>query len=91
MERSSRRSDPDPRRSHRLVDVADETAIQAALDELTADRTVLVIAHRLSTVVDADRVVVLDGGCVVDGGTHAELAAADGPSRRLVARWSVSD
>ncbi len=71
------------------VDVANEAAIQAALDELTADRTVLVIAHRLSTVVDADRIVVLDGGRVVEAGTHAELSAANGPYRQLVSAQEV--
>lgn len=66
------------------VDVANESAIQTALDELTAQRTVLVIAHRLSTVVDADRVVVLDEGRVVEVGTHAELSTANGAYHQLV-------
>jgi ABC-type multidrug transport system fused ATPase/permease subunit len=49
-------------------------------------RTVLVIAHRLSTVRDADRVVVIDGGKVAEIGTHDELVARDGVYRRLVER-----
>jgi ATP-binding cassette subfamily B protein len=48
-------------------------------------RTTLVIAHRLATVMRADRIVVLDGGKVVDQGTHAELAARGGLYARLAA------
>ena len=49
-------------------------------------RTSVVIAHRLSTVVGADRVVVIDGGQVVESGTHAELLARGGAYARLVER-----
>ena len=53
-------------------------------------RTVLIIAHRLSTVVGADRVVVLDGGRVVQAGSHAALMGQDGLYRRLVERQFVA-
>ena len=60
------------------VDAATEQAIQATLDDLSRDRTTLVIAHRLSTVRNADRIVVLDGGRVVETGTHRTLSNAAG-------------
>jgi ATP-binding cassette subfamily B protein len=48
------------------------------LDRLSEDRTTLVVAHRLSTVVDADEILVLDDGDVVEQGSHDELVDADG-------------
>ncbi|MFC8731294.1 ABC transporter ATP-binding protein [Luteimicrobium sp. NPDC057192] len=60
------------------LDSESEVAVQAALDEALASSTALVIAHRLSTVRGADLIVVLDGGRVVEQGTHAELLASGG-------------
>jgi len=67
------------------VDVESERTIQAALDRLSTGRSVLVIAHRLSTVRHADRIVVLDRGRVVDSGTHQELAGRPGRYQQLLA------
>ncbi|GAA3517891.1 ABC transporter ATP-binding protein [Dietzia aurantiaca] len=60
------------------LDSTSESAVQEALGEAMADRTSLVIAHRLSTVRAADRILVLEAGRVVESGTHAELLAAGG-------------
>ena len=67
------------------VDAENEAAIQQALDRLMAGKTTLVIAHRLSSVVGADRILVLDDGRLVESGVHAELAAAGGAYARLMA------
>ena len=60
------------------LDTHTEKEIQASLREVSKDRTTLVIAHRLSTVVDADEIIVLDQGQVAERGRHAELIAQDG-------------
>lgn len=65
------------------LDAESEQLVQQALDELMKQRTTLVIAHRLATVRAADRIVVLDGGEIVEQGTHAELSAAGGLYSRL--------
>ena len=67
------------------VDAESEALIQAALDRLMLGRTTLVFAHRLSSVVGADRILVLDQGRLVEQGTHAELIVRGGAYARLMA------
>ena len=65
------------------LDAESETLVQGALDRLMVGRTTLVIAHRLATVLAADRILVLDGGEIVEEGDHASLVARDGLYARL--------
>ncbi len=68
------------------LDTTNERAIQAELQGVSANKTTLVIAHRLSTVVDAHEILVLDAGRIIERGTHAELLATKG---RYAAMWAL--
>jgi ATP-binding cassette, subfamily B, bacterial len=71
------------------LDNETERHVQEALDRLAEGRTTIAIAHRLSTVQDADQIVVLDGGRIVERGTHDELLSLDGRYSELVGRTPV--
>jgi ATP-binding cassette subfamily B protein len=72
------------------LDPGTELAVEAALERLMVGRTVVLIAHRLSTAARADRVAVVSGGRLVEHGTHAELVARGGAYAGLFASWSAS-
>ena len=68
------------------LDSANERAIQAELQSAARNRTTLLIAHRLSTVVDAHQILVMDAGQIVERGTHSELLALGG---RYASMWAL--
>jgi ABC-type cobalamin transport system ATPase subunit len=68
------------------LDTESEVAVQSAIDKLVENKTVVVIAHRLSTVIGADRILVLEKGQVVESGTHEQLLAKNG---RYAELWSA--
>jgi ATP-binding cassette, subfamily B, bacterial len=72
------------------LDPGTERAVEMALEQLTERRTVIVVAHRLSTAARADRVAVVDAGRLVEVGTHEELVAREGRYAALFASWSAS-
>ena len=72
------------------LDSESERLVQEAIDRLMAERTTLVIAHRLSTVVGADCICVVSGGTIAERGTHTELVAKGGIYEMLVRRQLAS-
>jgi len=69
------------------LDLASETRIEAALDVVLEARTAILIAHRLSTAMRADRIAVVDGGRIVELGSHEELVASEGHYARMFEAW----
>ena len=72
------------------LDSESESLVQKAIDTLLEGRTVLVIAHRLSTVQAADQIVVVDNGEIIEKGSHAELVAGAGLYSKLVSSQSLN-
>jgi ATP-binding cassette subfamily B protein len=71
------------------LDLKSEGLVEAALDVLLEGRTAIIVAHRLSTAMKADRIVVIDHGGVMETGSHAELVAAGGRYAEMYASWSA--
>ena len=72
------------------LDLKSETAVEHALDALLESRTAILIAHRLSTAQRADRIIVIDGGRIIEEGTHVDLVAAEGRYAEMFATWADS-
>ncbi len=70
------------------LDLLSETKIEAALDILLEARTAVLIAHRLTTAMKADRIVVVDDGRIIETGSHEELVALGGRYAEMYATWS---
>lgn len=73
-----------------FADPDNETKVQAAFDEMSKDKTLIMIAHRLSTVMNADKIFVMDDGKCVESGTHDELMQQDGLYKRMFDEYSKS-
>jgi ATP-binding cassette subfamily B protein len=69
------------------LDLQSETKIESALDVLLDNRTAILIAHRLSTAMRADRIMVVDFGRIIEVGSHDELVAAGGRYAEMYATW----
>jgi subfamily B ATP-binding cassette protein MsbA len=65
------------------LDTASESEVQKALENLIKGRTTIIIAHRLSTVINANRIIVIEGGTIIQQGTHAQLIDTEGPYKKL--------
>jgi ABC-type multidrug transport system fused ATPase/permease subunit len=72
------------------LDTQSEALVQAALTKLMIGRTVVIVAHRLSTIIDVDKIVVLDQGTIQEQGTHDELMGKDGLYKRLYLKQTTS-
>jgi ATP-binding cassette subfamily B protein len=71
------------------LDLHSELRVETALDTLLEGRTAILVAHRLSTAMRADRIIVVDGGGIVEAGTHAELITAGGQYAAMFETWAA--